>query len=89
MADKRTWPNARLTHHEAMNAKESWKYWKINVSTSAYISSLPLLCIQQTGLLDCDVLVHYEGFHPEMESNILIHWCGDHELFYYNVVIQC
>ena len=40
-------------------------------------------------LLDCDILVHHEGFHPEMESSILIHWRGDHELLYYNVVVQC
>ena len=50
--------------------------------------SLPLLCVQQISLLDCDILVHHKGFHPEIESNILKHWRGDwHELL--ATLLQC
>ena len=32
---------------------------------------------------------HHEGFHPDMELSILIHWRGDHKLLYYSVMILC
>ena len=91
MDDKRTWPNATLTCDEAMHGKKSWKYWKTNVPqvlTSPLMSPFTIYTANQSSR-ECDILVHHERFHSEMESSILIHWRGDHKLHYCNVVIQC
>ena len=74
MSDKCTWP-MRCLHvtklHKGRKTGNIGKLMSPQVLTSHLRSPFAMYTENQC-LLDCDILANHEGFHPEMESTILI-----------------